>query len=287
MSALSPLWGSVLDHVCMESANPRALAQFYADALRMNVEKLGGGTLLVQGPNRTLLIQPGSSGSQPFAAWRMESQEQLDAFKERLGQSKVEIEDSPTPLFSAGFAVRDPDQRLAVFGIARGAPPSPTAAEGPAARLQHVVVATSQLGEMRRFYSDKVGFRLSDTVFSGTHAQSKGEPHVHFLRSDAEHHSFAMFAASTSRHDHHCYETGSWNDIRDWLDHLGNLDITPWWGPGRHGPGNNTFFMIKDADGNNVELSAELETGTELHEAGEWLNTRKMYNLWGAPWQRQ
>ncbi len=30
-------------------------------------------------------------------------------------------------------------------------------------------------------------------------------------------------------------------------------------GPGRHGPGNNLFFMVVDADRNRLEFSAELE----------------------------
>ena len=39
---------------------------------------------------------------------------------------------------------------------------------------------------------------------------------------------------------------------------MGRLGITLWWGPGRHGPGNNLFFMIEDPDGHKVEFSAEL-----------------------------
>ena len=45
-----------------------------------------------------------------------------------------------------------------------------------------------------------------------------GELSAVFLRSDPEHHSFATFRAPESRPDHHSYETGSWNAIRDWGD---------------------------------------------------------------------
>ena len=43
------------------------------------------------------------------------------------------------------------------------------------------------------------------------------------------------------------------------IDHLASLDVNIAWSPGRHGPGDNLFFMINDTDGNWVELSAEFE----------------------------
>jgi catechol 2,3-dioxygenase-like lactoylglutathione lyase family enzyme len=139
---------------------------------------------------------------------------------------------------------------------------------------------------MRAFYADTLGFIISDTVYTHAEGEPIGQPHVDFFRADNEHHSLAVFTGSSDRYDHHCYETTCWNDIRDWLDHLGDLDIAPWWGPGRHGPGNNLFFMIKDPDGNNIELSAEIERMSRVVPARQWPNSRRMYNQWGVSWVR-
>ena len=68
---------------------------------------------------------------------------------------------------NGAFAVRDPDGRVAVFGLPRpelaGALSS---TDSPAAklpgRLQHVVVASSNLPPMLRFYEEDLGFLVSD-----------------------------------------------------------------------------------------------------------------------------
>lgn len=72
--------------------------------------------------------------------------------------------------------------------------------------------------------------------------------------------AFAVFCVPPSRADHHAYETTGWNDLELWADHFASLEIPIWWGPGRHGAGSNLFFMIRDPDGNNIEISAGLET---------------------------
>ena len=107
-----------------------------------------------------------------------------------------------------------------------------------------------------------------------------------FLRSDPEHHSFAAFRAPQSRADHHCYETNGWLDIRDWADRMASLRIPLWWGPGRHGPGNNLFFMIEDPDGHKVEFSAELELMPREMPHRTWPHEQRTLNLWGSAWMR-
>ena len=106
------------------------------------------------------------------------------------------------------------------------------------------------------------------------------------MRSDPEHHSFAAFRAPAVRGDHHSYETTCWNDIRDWADHMGRQNIKLWWGPGRHGPGNNLFFMVEDPDGYKVELSAEIELMPREMAARSWKHEERTLNLWGQAWMR-
>ena len=80
------------------------------------------------------------------------------------------------------------------------------------------------------------------------------------VRSTHEHHSVGMFLKNEAGLDHHSYEAGEWDTIRDWADSLASLHIPIVWGPGRHGPGNNLFIFIKDLDGNMIEISAEMES---------------------------
>jgi len=291
MPSESPIWLSQFDHLRLNSNNPLRMVDFYRDVMGMAPVQLDNDTYLLRGPGRKLVIGRGETGEHPYSAWRVAHADQLRTLREHALQAGLPIEPCPTPLFEqSGFAVRDPDGRLAVFGLPAGImPPMPEimlpAARLPA-RLQHVVVASTQLDAMRAFYQRQLGFVVSDTVYNNQEHEPLGQPTVHFFRTDNEHHSLAVFTGSTSRHDHHCYETTCWNDLRDWLDFLGQLDIAPWWGPGRHGPGNNLFFMIKDPDGNNLEISAEMEVISRVTPPRAWPNSRRMYNLWGTSWAR-
>lgn len=92
---------------------------------------------------------------------------------------------------------------------------------------------------------------------------------------------FAVFRAPEKRLDHHSYEVGDWNAIRDWCDHFAAQEHLLLWGPGRHGAGNNLFAMIHDADGNWIEVSAELETITEERSVKRWEHGPRPLNLWG------
>jgi catechol 2,3-dioxygenase-like lactoylglutathione lyase family enzyme len=129
---------------------------------------------------------------------------------------------------------------------------------------------------MAQFYERVLGFTLSDKV-----VDEEGAMRTAFLRSGVEHHTFAVFQASENRLDHHCYEAGDWGLIRDWADYMTGWGIPIQWGPGRHGPGNNLFIFVHDADGNWVELSAELERVSAGRPVGVWPHEQRTLNLWG------
>ncbi len=285
----SPLWPAQLDHIRIDSDDPASLISFYRRALGMTPIELDDGTVLMQAPARRILIGPGPSGAQPFMAFKVQTDHQLDALRRHVVSRGLEPLASPSAIFaSRAFAVRDPDGRLAVFGLPRADLPVPEqAGDLPAAklpaRLQHVVVASRSLPAMLRFYEEDLGFVVSDYVYED---DAGVEPTVGFFRSDPEHHTFAAFRCPETRPDHHAYEATCWNDIRDWADHLATLRIKLWWGPGRHGPGNNLFFMIEDPHGYLIEISAELEIVPDDVVKRSWKHEERTLNLWGSAFMR-
>jgi len=269
---MMPLWPARLHHLRRDSPQPERLAKFYGELLGDRVEPLGGEAWLVSGPARQMIVGRGKAGAVPYFALQMQDAAHLAAFARGVSRR----EPSPSPLFQDGaFAVRDPDGRLLVLGLPKDHPVE----SGMTARLQHFVCATTQLPEMIGFYQG-LGMVESDRVLE------KEELTASFLRSDPEHHSFAAFRAPESRPDHHCYETTGWLDIRDWADRMGRLGIVLWWGPGRHGPGNNLFFMVEDPDGHKVEFSAELELMPKEMPHRTWPHEQRTLNLWGSAWMR-
>jgi catechol 2,3-dioxygenase-like lactoylglutathione lyase family enzyme len=287
----SPLWPAQLDHLQRNSDRPETLVAFYRDALGLAVREVGPALWLLEGLQRRVLIGGGTRGEQPLSVFRVQSRPQLEGLRAWLTGRGIALLPLSTPLFAEGFAVRDPDGRLAGFGLpkaealaAPGAGPLGYGAAQLPGRLQHVVVATTDLPRLIRFYRDDLGFIASDDVYDGEPGQ--GPVTATFLRSDPEHHSFAAFRAPEVRPDHHSYETTCWNDIRDWADHMASLNVKLWWGPGRHGPGNNLFFMVEDPDGHKVELSAEIERLPRDMAARSWKHEERTLNLWGQAWMR-
>ncbi len=266
-----------LDHVMLESDDPSNLANFYCDALCMT-QTIQGSLIMVESAERKLLIGSGSSRKLGFGAYGFDSDTGLTQLRRSLESAGITLDESPSPLFSDhAFSLTDPDNNRLVFG--RSTAISNNSAMP--ARLQHLVVATDEMAPMLDFYTGQLGFAITDRVEDET-----GDLRACFLNSDGEHHSFAFFKANEKRLDHHAYEAGEWNLIRDWADHLADLDVKIVWGPGRHGPGNNLFFMINDPDGNWVEISAELEQLTFERQVRIWPHGEKALNLWGPGYLR-
>jgi catechol 2,3-dioxygenase-like lactoylglutathione lyase family enzyme len=285
----SPLWGAELDHIRLDSEQPDRRVAFYRDAFGMAAVDLGDGDTLLQGAGRRLLIGRGAAGAQPYSGFRLPDEVALEAYRGHLAGRGLNLMPSPSPLFADGaFAVADPDGRQMVFGLPRDDVPTASPAgkaAGLPGRLQHVVVATADLAAMVAFYQETLGFVPTDHVLRDEADGGQTLTAV-FYRSTPEHHSFAIFLSDGARPDHHAYEVTCWNDIRDWADHMADLHIKLWWGPGRHGPGNNLFFMVEDPDGYKVEISAELENMADGDPVRQWPHSERSLNLWGPGWMR-
>jgi catechol-2,3-dioxygenase len=152
-------------------------------------------------------------------------------------------------------------------------------------QLGHLRLNSSDPAGLAHFYAETLGFVPSD--YCAEDPEDTTTRTVAFYRSDPEHHSFAVFGASQARADHHAYKTTCWNDIRDWADHLASRHIKIWWGPGRHGPGNNLFLMIEDPHGHALELSAEIEHLDRYTAPRVWPHDERSLNLWGPGWMRE
>jgi catechol-2,3-dioxygenase len=278
MDTLQTTTPAILHHLHLTSADPERLSCFYASLLELSSSRAEDGTYVLGGGQRRLLVSKGQPCAASFIAFAVQDVAALEKLRGKLEASVGDLEAVRSPFFSEGsFAIRDPQGRRIVFGVA----PAKRYQDPRPGRLQHVVFQTTAIDPLVEFYVNRVGFAISDKVLD-----EDGSLAAFFLRSDHEHHSLAFFVGSRNELDHHAYETTCWNDIRDWGDRFGKEKIPMFWGPGRHGPGNNLFFMVKDADGNKLELSAELETFTPDQPPRVWPNTEYTLNYWGSAWMR-
>lgn len=277
----SPLWPAPLHHLALESADPERVADFLAATLRMRCERTPGGGAILAGPGRIIVVEPGSGAGARHVAYGLDSSERVAELEARFAGRGVPTEPAESPFLEAGaFRVFAPDGIALVFGVPAEAPPAADGS-GLSGRLQHVVFRTPAPEPLLSFLVDEAGFVLSDRVENDDRALTAG-----FVRSDPEHHSFAAFRASRPAFDHFALEAEGWNDLRDWADHFADLRVPIWWGPGRHGPGNNLFLMIRDPDGNLIEISAEMEHMDRDAPPRVWPLEERTLNLWGTAWMR-
>ena len=281
MADRRPLWPARLHHLGLVSAGAGALAGFYQRVLGYDAEELSEGQWRLAAKERELIVSQGPESGLEFAAFAVEDGARLEALRADIEAKGADIEPSPSPLLGDdAFAIEDPDGNALVFGPADARDGGADVLSG---RLQHFVVTSPAIKPMMAFYQDVLGFVLSDVVEG---KDGDGDPAAVFYRSDPEHHSFAIFRADHGGLDHHAYESGCWNDIRDWADHLSALSVPMFWGPGRHGPGNNLFVMFRDPDGNALEISAELELMPIGMAHRQWPHDARTLNLWGDAWFR-
>lgn len=286
LAASAALWGARLLMIERATEDAKACADWYGVLLADTVSEISHQVWQVRGPDRWMLFRAGTPKSVPLIAFAFPTHTAWAAYRAHLEGSGVSLyavaDELRDLLGNATFALRDPDRRMILFCVAPDASvPHDAAHLALPARLQHFVCASTQSIAMLEFYRDTLGFIESDRVLD-----TEGDLSSAFMRSDAEHHSFAVFRAPQPGPDHHSYEVGSWNAIRDWADHCGDLEIPLWWGPGRHGVGNNLFFMIEDPDGYKLEFSAELEMMTPEQPFRQWPHGPRALNLWGNAWLR-
>ncbi len=261
-----------LDHIAIETPQRAAMQEFYCKQIDLSIVGEGADFVALEGRERRLILVDGKS--QKLRYFSIASEDEADIAKARdLMAGHVEIADISGAFGSEGFCFTDPDG--VEIRIVKSSAPNNTHSGLPG-RLQHVVVASAQPVEMGDFYQNVVGMRLSDYVL-----EEDDSLMASFLRSDAEHHSFAVFKGDMAVLDHFSMETNDWNDVRDWADHFATFETRIFWGPGRHGVGNNLFFMVQDPDGNKVEISNELDVLKDDAETGKWGQGYKAYNLWG------
>jgi len=263
-----------LHHLHFQSPAPKRLAEWYANAMDMEFQTLSEDVWLTSGPARQLIFSSGEAKKLAHAGFAVRDGESLKGLYERAEEMGLKPRSVAAQLFHAGaFAVTDPDGNEIIFGLA--IPQAATKSKRIRGPVQHLTLASRDILAIEDFYAGKLGFGVSDRVVN-----KDGKVMTCFMRGNHEHHNLACFYQDRQGVDHHSYEAGEWDTIRDWSDHLASQNIQLFWGPGRHGPGNNLFIFTEDPDGNWIEISAELEV---VHDrpVKTWPHEERTLNLWG------
>jgi catechol 2,3-dioxygenase len=247
------------------------MAGFYARAFALAVD-VDGGQWLCEGPQRRLHLRPGATNRLLESHFGLNDAKALRALELRIRATGTQVHLN-LDRTDGGFWVADPEGRRIFF--AAGSQAQAATQPGLQARLQHYALRSPAPMTLAQFYIDVLGFVPSDWV-----RDPHGSVTAVFLRTNALHHALAIYRAPKEGFDHLACEAHDWNALRDWADHMAREGIPMEQGVGRHGPGNDTFFMVKDPDGNRAEISADLEHCGQDRPAGEWPHAPRTLNLW-------
>jgi catechol 2,3-dioxygenase-like lactoylglutathione lyase family enzyme len=116
-------------------------------------------------------------------------------------------------------------------------------------KLGHVAYRVKDVQQVVTFYTDVLGFRVSDWR-DDTFA---------FLRCGPDHHSVNFVVDETPQLHHIAFEVKDWSEIQRAAEWLAKNDIRLVWGPGRHIIGHNIAVYHRNADKVRVELFTEMD----------------------------
>ena len=147
--------------------------------------------------------------------------------------------------------------------------------------LQHLAIRTPHMESMVEFYTESLGFDISDWLLR----------ECAWLRCNNDHHTLMLMQGKEDI-DHIGYSISAGAELLVWADYLSRQQKAILWGPGRHGAGNDLFLRFADGDGVHIELSAELQQYFDRDVTTPprlWHSRPTALNLWGVlpSWVRE
>jgi catechol 2,3-dioxygenase-like lactoylglutathione lyase family enzyme len=120
-------------------------------------------------------------------------------------------------------------------------------------RLSHVVLNGTDPDRTARWYSDVLGFRLTDTL-----AGPETGTVMNFMRCSPQHHSLAFARGPHVSLHHVSFEMRGVDEFMRGSGRVIRSGAKLVWGQGRHLAGDNTYSYFLDPQGNTVEYTTEL-----------------------------
>jgi catechol 2,3-dioxygenase len=170
-------------------------------------------------------------------------------------------------------AVRDPQGRtIRLVQDDRLAAPLPSEPDRPE-RLAHVNFNSDDVDRDARFFTDAMGFMLTD--------RSKM---MAFVRTNDDHHSIVIADAAVNTLNHIAFQLPTWEGVMRAAGRMVDRQFPIGWGPGRHGPGDNVFTYFVDPFGIVIEYTSEVlqvDDGYRVGSPADWTWAPGRSDQWG------
>jgi len=142
--------------------------------------------------------------------------------------------------------------------------------------LTHVVYGTPDQPATLAFFTDVVGFEISDQI-PGV---------IAFTRCGEVHHNLAIQAAPVAFPHHIAFEVDDVDDVVRGGQHM--VDIDParhMWGVGRHAIGSNWYWYLREPGGTFVEYTSDIDriSAQDRYRPKDWQGHEFLYSFGPPP----
>ena len=269
-------------HVGLLSPAIAAHADFHLNVLGLQSagEDRHARYLRAASPEHHILsLHPADRRGLHHLALSLDAREAVNAAATELERRGITLLAQPDDLDEpgGGYGLRflDPENRCIELsaGVAEH-PNGWSAGKVSPCRLCHVGLNTPRFEQVVEFYTDLLGFRVSDRI----------ETQMAFLRCDRRHHVIVFNRADYASVHHVAYMMTNVDDVMKGISNLRGRGQEPAWGPGRHGPGNNVFCYYRDPAGYVVEFSSDMEyiENEATRKPAVWRRSPATADVWGT-----
>ncbi len=221
-----------------------------------------GLTLLERDTKRALLaskqgfeavaLEPGAPNALSRLAFQVAPGSDLGELARELARHGVKSErrSGISPGIAEAIVFKDPkDTLIEVFSEYVFAREEPGQAGIMPLKLGHVAYRVNDVRQVVKFYTDVLGFRVSDW---------HGDTFA-FLRCGPDHHTVNFVFDEVPQLHHIAFEVKDWAEIQRACEWLAKNNIHLVWGPGRHIIGHNIAIYHRNADKVRVEFFCEMD----------------------------
>jgi len=253
---------------------------FYADVWGLSVTERSGDDAWLRSTgteHHVLAVRRAASPGLGKLTFAVASRGQVDATAACLAERGLPILGGPAmlngPAGGYGFTTCDPEGRtIEVLAETLAVPELAKGGSTPLG-VTHVVLNTVDIDAATAFWTDVLGFRVSDW----------SEHQMVFLRCNSYHHTIAFNQASWASVNHVAYEMASVDAFMRGIGRVSRAGTPVGWGPGRHGPGDNTFAYFVDPAGFVCEYTAGVAQVTEdTWIPRVWRRIPELSDTWGT-----
>lgn len=244
--------------------------KFYTEIWHLTVAAREPGAVYFRGTGRdhhilSLHEKPGVAEIR-HVTLRLRSQTSLDALAQATLSAGGKILRPSAPLLEPGggeaITIADPIGRI--FCLVFGDEPSTNAnpqgispVKDQPSRLAHVVLNSNDVAASQKFLEEVLDFSLADRTRI-----------MAFMRCNDDHHSIAFGDTDNNALNHIAFVMPDLDSVMRGGGRLKDAGFPIEWGPGRHGPGNNTFNYFIGPFGEVIEYTADVQQVDDSYQAG-------------------